>query len=266
MLVTGAGGALGSAICARLAREGHVVAACDIDGARLQRCVDEVRAQGGEIFAVEGDIRQSVEVARVFSEVSRQVRAPTIFVHCAGTPGRFAFLSELSDDDWSDMIATHLSSAFYAVRAAAPAMREAGFGRIVNIVSLAGMRGTVGSGAYSAAKAALVGLTLTAAKEFGPWGVTANAIAPGMIATPPNLELQAKASLFTTSAIAETPSRAMSRPEDIAALIAFLVSPAACNINGQVIGHDGGAAIGSGIDEFMRARFEPGGVRGRNAK
>ena len=106
-------------------------------------------------------------------------------------------------------------------------MRAAGFGRIVNIASLAGVRGAVGSGAYSAAKAGLIGLTLAAAKEFGPWGITVNAIAPGMIATPPNEALKAKASGFISSALAGTATRPMSHPQDIAALVAFLVSAAA---------------------------------------
>jgi 3-oxoacyl-[acyl-carrier protein] reductase len=257
-LVTGAAGAIGAAVARVLAREGFVVAACDVDGARLADRVAELRRAGGNVFAVEADVGSRTSVAAAFDRVAARAGAPAVLVHAAGTPGRFAYLSELDDADWRAVLATHLDGFFHLLRAAAPAMRAAGSGRIVAIASLAGLRGTVGSGAYAAAKAGMIALVKTAAKEFGPWGVTVNAVAPGMVATPPNLALQARGSGFVAAALAQTPTRAMSDPQDLAQLVAFLASPAAANINGQVIAHDGGAGeVVAGVDAFMRERLEP---------
>lgn len=256
-LVTGAGGALGAAVCARLLHDGFRVLALDRDAVANDRTVSGLHGRQAAISGRSVDVAAPEAIATLFEDLGRAGEAVGVLVHCAGTPGRFAFLTELSDADWREVLATHLDGAFYCLRAVAPAMRDRGEGRVVFISSLAGQRGAVASAAYSAAKAGLHGLVWSAAKELGPSGITVNAIAPGMIATPPNLALQQKGSGFIRSALAETPTRAMSRPEDIAALVGFLASAAAANINGQIIGHDGGAAIDSGIDEFLRERLAP---------
>ena len=131
-------------------------------------------------------------------------------------------------------------------------MSVAGFGRIINIASIAGLLGTVGSGEYAAAKAGIIALTKTAAKELGPVGITVNAIAPGMVATPTNLKLEKKGSPFIKIAVSGTPTGRMSRPDEVAELALFLSSPAAANINGEVIRIDGGAAINIEMDGFLR--------------
>ncbi|MBI3149698.1 MAG: SDR family oxidoreductase [Betaproteobacteria bacterium] len=256
-LVTGAGGALGAAVCAQLLRDGFRVLALDRDAVANERTVLSLGAPQAAIAGRTLDVGAPAAVGELFDELRHAADEPGVLVHCAGTPGRFAFLTELSDGDWRELLATHLDGAFFLLRAAAAGMRRRGSGRVVFISSLAGRRGAVASAAYSAAKAGLHGLAWSAAKELGPWGITVNAIAPGMIATPPNLALERKGSGFIGRALAETPSRLMSRPEDIAALVGFLVSAAAANINGQIIGHDGGAGLDSGIDEFLRERLEP---------
>lgn len=248
-LVTGGAGALGGAICARLVQAGFFVAVCDN---QAQATLELVRQLGSAARAWNADVGQSAEVLRLFAEVTESLGAPAVLVHCAGNPGRFAPLAELGDADWQATRAVHLDGAFYCLRAAAPGMIKAGFGRIVNIASIAGLHGTVGSGAYAAAKAGMIGLTLTAAKELGPLGITVNAVAPGMIATPINQELEARQSGFITSTLGQTPTRAMSMPQDIAELVAYLVSDAARNLTGQVIAHDGGAGISMATDEYMR--------------
>lgn len=248
-LVTGGAGALGGAICRRLASAGCIVAVCDTDA---QRARTLARQLGSGARSWKADVGRPTQVERLFSAVARTLGAPSILVHCAGTPGRFALLSELSDADWQSAMAVHLDGAFYCLRAAAPAMIAAHFGRIINIVSIAGLHGTVGSGAYAAAKAGMVGLTMTAAKELGPSGVTVNAIAPGMVASPVNQALHDKGSKFITSALGQTPTRAMSSPEDLAELVAYMVSDAGRNLTGQVIAHDGGSGISMATDEYMR--------------
>lgn len=250
-LVTGGAGALGRSICERLAQAGCVVAVCDN---QLTAAQDLVEQLGSASRAWEVDVGQSAEVARLFAEVTESLGAPAILVHCAGNPGRFAPLIELSDADWRDTHAVHLDGAFYCLRAAAPSMIEAGFGRIINIASIAGLHGTVGSGAYAAAKAGMIGLTRTAAKELGPHGITVNTVAPGMISSPVNRELEARQSGFITSTLRQTPTRAMSAPQDIAELVAYLASDAARNLTGQVIAHDGGAGISMATDEYMRGQ------------
>lgn len=248
-LVTGGAGALGSAICERLVHAGHVVAICDTDTEGARRLV---RQLGKAAKSWKADVGRPAQVTRLFSEVTRTLGAPSVLVHCAGTPGRFALLTELNDAEWQSTMSVHLNGAFYCLRAAAPAMIAAQFGRIINIASIAGLHGTVGSGAYAAAKAGMSGLTQTAAKELGPFGITVNAIAPGMVASPVNQALHDKQSKFIMSALMQTPTRAMSTPADLAELVAYLASDAARNLNGQVIAHDGGAGISMATDEYMR--------------
>ena len=251
-LVTGGAGALGAAVCERLSRDGNEVAVCDADAQRA-RAVAQRLGAAARSWAV--DVGRSSEVARLFDDVTDALGPPVIVVHCAGTPGRFAPLADLSDEDWRAANAVHLDGAFYCLRAAAPRMIAARFGRIVNIASIAGLYGTVGSGAYSAAKAGMIGLTRAAAKELGPFGITVNAIAPGMVASPVNQALHAKGSAFIGSALSQTPTRAMSTPADLAELVAFLAGDAARNLTGQVLAHDGGAGISGATDAYMWERY-----------
>lgn len=248
-LVTGGGGALGGAICRRLASAGCVVAVCDADGDAAMRVARQI-GRAARPWTV--DVANPAGIARLFSAVTRALGAPAILVNCAGRPGRFAPLAELSDADWHAARSVHLDGAFYCLRAAAPPMVAVRFGRIINIASLAGLQGTVGSGAYAAAKAGMIGLTRTAAKELGPFGITVNAIAPGLVASPVNRALHERSSGFVVATLQQTPTRAMSSPDDIAELAGFLASDAARNLTGQVLAHDGGAGITMATDEYMR--------------
>ncbi|MCL4744693.1 MAG: SDR family oxidoreductase [Burkholderiaceae bacterium] len=250
-LVTGGAGALGAALCERLAAAGCAVAICDND---VSRARSVARRVGGQARSWSVDVADSSEVGELFSKVEQALGVPLIVVHCAGNPGRFAPLAQLSDSEWREQTAVHLDAAFFCLRAAAPGMIAAGFGRVINVSSIAGLHGTVCSGAYSAAKAGMIGLTRTAAKELGPFGITVNAIAPGMVATPVNAALHAKGSGFIGSALSQTPTRAMSGAADIAELVAYLVSDAARNVTGQVIAHDGGASISGATDAYMWTR------------
>lgn len=258
--VTGAAGALGAAVCEALCAAGHGICATDQDAAGLERLRGRLPAARSALRCVDvGDPQAMHAAAAAFAAAER---APTIFVHCAGTPGAFGYLSDMSDAQWRQTMAVHLDGAFFGLRATAPTMRAAGFGRVVLISSLAAVVGALGSGAYSAAKAGQLGLMRSAAKELGPFGVTVNAIAPGLIASPANLALQARASGFIAAGLRQCPTRRMSQPADLAALVQFLVSPAAGNINCQVLEHDGGAGPSSAVDEYLRERLNRVGQQG----
>ena len=145
----------------------------------------------------------------------------------------------------------HLNGAFYCIREAARRMMTKGFGKIINISSIAGLSGTIGSAEYGAAKSGMINLTMTAAKELSAYDITVNAIVPGMVGTPINTALYEKGNPFIESALEGVPTGIMTTPEDISEMAFFLCSNAAKNITGEVIRMDGGAHISMSIDSFM---------------
>ena len=163
----------------------------------------------------------------------------TLLVNNAGIT-RDRSLAKMSDDEWQSVIDINLGGAFYLIRALAPKMKNAGYGRIVNITSINGMRGKFGQANYSAAKAGMIGLTKTCAKELGPKGVTVNAVAPGMVLTEMAKKLPEE---FLQKALDETMLKELALPEDIANAVLFLLSDAARMITGEVIKVDSGQYI-----------------------
>lgn len=252
-LITGAGGSIGSSAAAAMAAAGFAVAVNDIDAAAADRTVQTIRAAGGTAWAYAADVGNSVAVDGMVQAIENDQGPLGVLVNNAGNPGRFSLLVDMSDQVWATTLQVHLSGAFFLIRASARRMVERRWGRIINIASLAGVQGTIGSGEYGAAKAGLINLTKTAAKELGPYGITVNAIAPGMVATPVNLGLQAKGSGFIDSAVQGMPSARLIEPVEIAALVAYLASDAAANINGSTIPIDGGASVALTTDHYMRS-------------
>jgi acetoacetyl-CoA reductase/3-oxoacyl-[acyl-carrier protein] reductase len=146
----------------------------------------------------------------------------------------------MSDDEWDSVLSVNLTGAFHMIRALAPAMRVAGYGRIVNITSINGIRGKFGQANYCASKAGLIGLTKTLARELGPKGITVNAVAPGMVMTDMALALPPE---FVEKAKAEAVLPELATPGDIANTVLFLLSDAARMITGEVIRVDAGQYI-----------------------
>ena len=166
-------------------------------------------------------------------------RPPSLLINNAGIT-RDRSIIKMSDEDWQSVLQVNLTGAFNLIRAVAPGMVAAGFGRIVNIVSINGLRGKYGQANYAASKAGLIGLTKTAARELGPKGVTVNAVAPGMVLTAMALQVPEE---MRRKALDESVLKVLPEAEDIAAAVLFLVSDMARRITGQVLKVDSGQYI-----------------------
>lgn len=185
---------------------------------------------------------QRVDVAdmeAVGQAVAALPRQPVLLVNNAGIV-RDRTIAKMTDQEWQDVISVNLTGAFNMIHALIPGMTQAGHGRIVNITSINGLRGKFGQANYSAAKAGLIGLTKTAARELGPKGITVNAIAPGMVLTEMTLALPEE---IRSQAIAESALNVLAEPGDIANAVSFLLSDAARMITGQVLQVDAGQYI-----------------------
>ena len=182
------------------------------------------------------DIADSKSVNAIIAELPDP---PTLLVNNAGIT-RDRSIAKMSDADWSAVINVNLTGAFNMIRAVAPLMAQQGFGRIVNITSINGMRGKFGQANYAAAKAGLIGLTKTAAREFGKKGVTVNAIAPGMVMT--DMARALPQEVLARSA-GEAALSELATPQDIANAVMFLLSDAAGAITGEVLRVDAGQYI-----------------------
>jgi 3-oxoacyl-[acyl-carrier protein] reductase len=250
-MVTGAGSGIGKAVSLTLARAGYSLVLNDVVQKAGEQTLQEIEGAGGKALFLLADVSDVGQVRRMFEEARKPFGQIDVLVNNAGVPGAFSLLVDMPDETWHKTITVHLNGTFYCLREAAKGMLASGFGRIVNIASIAGLMGTPGSGEYGAAKAGIINLTKTAAKELGPYNITVNAIAPGMVGTPTNLKLQEKGSPFIQTAIEGTPTGRMTTPEEIADLIVFLSSAGAGNINGQVICIDGGAEMSISMDRFM---------------
>ena len=211
-----------------------------LDRVEAKRTLDSVHEQGGSATGLICDVTDSADVNRAIGNVLAASAGIDVLVNCAGGGQRIGFI-ETSDDDWHAMLNSNLSGAFYAMRAVLPGMLARGSGAIVNVSSISGIigglpsRGSLGrSGpAYAAAKAGLIGLTKWAAREFGGQGVRVNAIAPGPVLTSEVMH-------GYDYGVSEYPIPRMGTPEDMAEAVAFLASPAAAYITGEVIKVTGG--------------------------
>ena len=250
-MVTGAGSGIGKAIAMTLARAGYALILNDVVPRAGEEVLQEIEGAGGKALFLLSDVSDVSQVIKMFDEAKKNFDQLDVLVNNAGVPGAFSLIVDMPDETWHHTVSVHLNGTFYCLREAARWMLLSGNGRIINIASIAGIMGTPGSGEYGAAKAGIINLTKTAAKELGPYNITVNAVAPGMVGTPTNLKLQEKGSPFIQTAIEGTPTGRMTTPEEIADLIVFLISSGAGNINGQVICVDGGAQMSISMDRFM---------------
>ena len=241
--VTGAAQGLGLAMAHRFAAEGATVVLADRASESLAQAVDELRRQSGATVRSDVvDVTSSSDVDGWVSEVKGATGGIEILVNNAGII-RDNRIEDTTDDDWRAVLDVSLTGSFYCARAVFGAMKERGYGRIVSFSSMS-WRGNFGQSNYVAAKAGIVGLTRTLALEGARHGITANAIAPGLIDTPMLASMNGPARDKLTAKI---PMRHTGRPADIAEAAAFLASEAAGYITGVVLDVDGGISIGSSI-------------------
>ncbi|MBI1732967.1 MAG: SDR family oxidoreductase [Gammaproteobacteria bacterium] len=212
---------------------GRAIAEC-LSGAGAEVHVFESGAGAGLPFPVHAvDVRRNGEIAAGLAAIAHPV---TLLVNNAGIT-RDRTLQKMSDAEWQEVLDVNLTGAFNMIRAVAPGMVGGGFGRIVNVTSINGLRGKFGQANYAAAKAGLIGLTKTAARELGPKGITVNAVAPGMVLTDMTL---AAPEAVRDRALAESLLQRLAEPVDVARAVLFLLSDSARMITGTVLRVDAG--------------------------
>ncbi|RPI54126.1 MAG: 3-oxoacyl-[acyl-carrier-protein] reductase [Chloroflexi bacterium] len=239
-VVTGGARGIGRAVALRLAREGASVV---VNYLSNQAAADEVggqiQAAGGQAIAVQCDVSNVAQAQALVERAREAFGRVDVLVNNAGTT-RDTLIMRMTEEDWDLVIDTNLKGAFNCVKAASRPMVKQRYGRIINITSVAGLDGNAGQANYASAKAGLVGLTKTVAKELGSRGITCNAVAPGYVPTDLTASLPGD---LVQLAIDRAPLGRAGTVEDIAAAVAYLASDEASFVTGQVLAVDGGLLI-----------------------
>ncbi|KUI11259.1 short-chain dehydrogenase [Mycobacterium sp. GA-1285] len=225
-VVTGGGSGIGLAVAQRLRADGMHVATIDVNPSDAD-------------FAFTADVTDRAQVEQALDAIRAQLGPVTVLVNAAGLE-KFKRFTDLKFEDWQRVIDVNLNGVFHCVQAVLPDMIDAGWGRIVNISSSSTHSGQPYMAPYVAAKSAVNGLTKSLALEYGPSGITVNAVPPGFIDTPMLRKSEERGYLVVQQNIDSTPVRRIGKPEDIAAACAFLVSDEAGYITGQILGVNGG--------------------------
>jgi len=240
-VVTGGSRGIGRSISLRLAAGGaKVVVNYHSNEAAANEVVEQVRASGGEAIAVQGDVSQPVQAQALIEAAQKAYGRVDILVNNAGTT-RDTLILRMSEEDWDVVVDTNLKGTFNCIKAATRPMMRQRYGRIVNVTSVSGLGGNAGQANYAAAKAGLVGLTKTVAKELGSRNITCNAVAPGYVPTDLTSSLPPE---FVELALQRTILGRAGTGEDIAAAVTFLASDDASFVTGQVLTVDGGLSMG----------------------
>jgi 3-oxoacyl-[acyl-carrier protein] reductase len=235
-IVTGASRGLGKAIAIELARNGAKVACVSRDSQKVEETVQEIDGVGGEAVALACDVKDRESVSRLIATVVDKWDRLDILVNNAGIT-RDTLLPGMRDEDWDEVISTNLTGAFLFARAVSQHMMRARYGRIINVSSVTGMIGNPGQTNYSASKAGLIGFTRSLSRELAGRKVTVNAVAPGFIESDMTNKL---GDAIIQESKKRIPARRLGTPEDVAAAVLYLASPAASYVTGQVLVVDGG--------------------------
>ncbi|MED1864269.1 3-oxoacyl-[acyl-carrier-protein] reductase [Fictibacillus nanhaiensis] len=240
VLVTGASRGIGRAIALYFARNGAKVAV-NYSGSeeRANEVVNEIKENGGTAFAIKADISSSDDVTNMVKTVVEEFGSLDVLVNNAGIT-RDNLLMRMKEEDWDAVINTNLKGVFLTTKAVTRQMMKQRKGRIINIASIVGVSGNAGQANYVAAKAGVIGLTKTAAKELSSRGITVNAIAPGFIETDMTGKLEEG---IKSDMLRNIPLARFGQPDDIASAAAFLASDASSYITGQTLHVDGGMVM-----------------------
>jgi len=246
-LITGAGAGMGLAHATLLAERGATVLVQDIEPARTRAAADAIVAAGGTAVPLVCDAADTVAMKAGIAAFAADHGAIGILVNNAGISGRQAPFEEIDEDFFDRMIAVHVKSAFFASQAVTAGIKSMGCGRIINVSSMFAMKGSPDAAHYTTAKGALLGLTKALARELAPWGITVNAIAPGLVETEMTTvslsgrQGDARAEFDERAAL--TPLGRLATPRDLAYAVAFLASDEAALMTGQTVSPNGGDAI-----------------------
>lgn len=240
-LVTGGSRGIGRAVAVALGRDGHRVAFCySSDESGAKETVQAVEDTGAAALSIRADVADAASVDALFGTIEREWDPVTVLVNNAGI-ARDGLVARMSDEQWDAVLQTNLTGAFHAIRRASRPMMRARFGRIVNVSSASGQMGAPGQANYAAAKAGLVGLTRSIARELAPRGITCNVVAPGPIVT---AMTDAMPDEWRAWAEGTVPLGRLGTSEECAAVVAFLCSDAAGYVTGALVPVDGGLAMG----------------------
>jgi 3-oxoacyl-[acyl-carrier protein] reductase len=241
-VITGSARGIGKAIALKLAEVGADIVVNDIPAAAeaLEGTANEIRAFKRKALAITADVSSSTDVNKFIETAAAQMGRIDILVNNAGVT-RDQLIMRMTDEEWDTVLNIDLKSAFLCSRAVIRYMMKQRWGRIISIASIVGLGGNAGQANYASAKAGIIGLTKSIAKEVGSRGITANAIAPGFIETKMTEQLDEKQRQILLQRI---PLGSVGTPRDVAETVAFLASEEAKYITGQVLGVDGGMGLG----------------------
>ena len=239
-VVTGASRGIGAAIAKHLAKEGaRVVVNYSGSKNKAEEVVKEIEAAGGEAFAIQASVAESESVTGMIAATMERFGSVDILVNNAGIT-RDNLLMRMKESEWDDVINTNLKGVFLCTKAVTRQMMKQRAGRIINIASIVGVSGNAGQANYVAAKAGVIGLTKTTAKELASRNINVNAIAPGFITTEMTEELPEE---VKTQMLTQIPLAKLGNPEDVAKAVVFLASDDSTYITGQTLHVDGGMVM-----------------------
>jgi len=238
-LVTGCGRGIGRAVALALARVGADIVVNDIDQNAAAELAEEIRGLGRKALVCCGSVGSRPDVDGMFAAIKEEFGHLDILVNNAGIT-RDNMLTGMSDQEWEQVMEVNLTGVFYCMRAAAAMMKEQAYGRIVSLTSVTALTGNIGQANYAAAKAGVIGMTKTLARELARYQITVNAVAPGFIETPMTASIPDE---IKQTIVRGIPLGRAGSPQDVANLVKFLAGDESAYITGQVISCNGGLYI-----------------------